>query len=71
VLQKLAQLIEEETRMAAALTLQEVLEGNTKAEINGTQRLHDRLLEVLNCSPVRQEDINKRHLSMAFASRSI
>ncbi|KAH9975115.1 hypothetical protein BGW80DRAFT_1444668 [Lactifluus volemus] len=34
VLQKLAQLIEEETRMAAALTLQGVLESNTKAEIN-------------------------------------
>ncbi|KAH9975109.1 hypothetical protein BGW80DRAFT_1458044 [Lactifluus volemus] len=31
---KLAQLIEEETRMAAALTLQGVLESNTKAEIN-------------------------------------
>jgi hypothetical protein len=65
VLQKLAQLIEEETRMAAALTLQGVL------EINGTQRLQGRLLDALNCSPVRQEDINKRHLSMAFASRSI
>jgi hypothetical protein len=71
VLQKLAQLIEEETRMAAALTLQGVLESNTKAEINGTQHLHDRLLDVLSCSPVRQEDINKRHLVLAFPSRSI
>jgi hypothetical protein len=71
VLQKLAQLTDEETRMAAALTLREVSVRNIKAEIDGTQHLHDRLLDVLNCSPARQEDINKRYFSLAFPSRSI
>jgi hypothetical protein len=40
VLQKLAQLTDEETRMATAMTLREVSAGNTKAAINGTRYLH-------------------------------
>jgi hypothetical protein len=64
VLQKMDQLIKEETSMAATLAMQGVLAINTKAEINGTQHLDDRLLDVLNCSPVR-------HVSLALRSRSI
>ena len=64
VLQKMDQLIKEETSMAATLAMQGVLEINTKAEINGMQHLHDRSLDVLNCCPVRQ-------VSLALRSRSI
>jgi hypothetical protein len=48
--------------MAAALTLREVhdIGSNVKAVMNGTQRLHGYLIDVLNCSPVRRKDI-KRH----------
>jgi hypothetical protein len=45
VLQKLARLTDEETRMAAALTLREVSVGNAKAAINGTRYLHHCLLD--------------------------
>jgi hypothetical protein len=63
VLQRLAQLTEEETRMAAALTLREVhdIGSNVKAVMNGTQPLHGCLIDVLNCCPVRRKDIDKRH----------
>jgi hypothetical protein len=49
--------------MAAALTLREVhdIGSNVKAVMNGTQRLHGYLIDVLNCSLVRRKDTNKRH----------
>jgi hypothetical protein len=47
VLQRLAQLIDEESRMATALTLREVHDIGSKIVMNGTRHLHCCLLNVL------------------------
>jgi hypothetical protein len=62
VLQRLAQLTDEEARMAAALCLRDVndLKSNMKVVMDGTQRSHGCLLEILNCTPVRRQDIGTR-----------
>jgi hypothetical protein len=51
VLKRLAQLTEEEARMAAALSLRDVndIKSNMKVIMDGTQRLHSFLLDILNC----------------------
>jgi hypothetical protein len=63
VLQRLAQLTDEEARMAAALSLRDVndVKSDMKVVMDGTQRLHGYMLDILNCTPVRRQDIDTRH----------
>jgi hypothetical protein len=65
VLQRLARHTEEEARMATALVLREV---HVKSVVNGTQRLHGCLIDVLNCSPVRRKDIKRYPTGSRYVS---